>query len=229
MSKFELKFPQLCLIIDPERPDLRASVESALSAGVTMVQLRGHHLPAAQLFALAQMLRPLCQSYNAAFLVNDRLDVGLACGADGFQLGTLSLPLAVAREVAGDGYLLGASVHTLAEAQTAVANGADFLLVGTIFASHSHPGEAGRGPALLTAMKRLVPACPLLAVGGITDANARQVMDAGADGIAVISAIFGATDIPQAVCELRRVLFLEERSINGRDDKANNDASDDHC
>src|SRR5579875_284744 len=146
MSKFKLKFPQFCLIIDSERPNLRESVELALSAGVTMVQLRGHHLSVTRRCELAQMLHPRCQYHQAAFLVNDRLDIGLACGADGFQLGMRSFPLAVAREMVGDGYLLGASVHTLAEAQSAVANGADFLLAGTIFASHSHPVRAGQGP-----------------------------------------------------------------------------------
>jgi thiamine-phosphate pyrophosphorylase len=206
MSTFELKFPLLCLVADPERPKLKETVEQALSAGVGMVQLRGHHLTAANLYALAQSLRPLCRSHGTAFLVNDRLDVGLACGADGFQLGTHSLPLSVARTVVGDGPLLGASVHTLEEAQTAVAQGADFLLAGTIFASPSHPGVAGSGPALLTALKRALPAVPLLAIGGISAANAGEVMRAGADGLAVISAIFDAPDIPQAVNELRTQL-----------------------
>lgn len=213
MSKFELNFPQLCLILDSERPNLCESVELALSAGVTMVQLRGHHISAARRCELAQMLRPRCQYHQAAFLVNDRLDIGLACGADGFQLGTRSFPLAVARKVVGDGYLLGASVHTLAEAQRAA--GADFLLVGTIFASHSHPGGAGHGPALLSTIKHMLPTSPLLAIGGITSANARQVIDAGADGIAVISAIFDAANIPQAVHELRNELSAKERPIHG--------------
>lgn len=208
MRKFELKFPQLCLIVDPERPNLQTSVELALSAGVTMVQLRGHHLSTARLCELVQTLRSLCQSnIQAAFLINDRLDIGLACGVDGFQLGTRSFPLTVAREMVGASSLLGASVHTLAEAQAAVANGADFLLAGTIFASHSHPGRAGQGPGLLATIKRTLPTCPLLAVGGITSANARQVMDAGADGIAVISAIFDAADIPRAVHELRSAIL----------------------
>lgn len=210
MNACELKFPLLCLVIDPERPHLEESVAQALSAGVGMVQLRGHHLTAAQLYALARTLRPLCRSHQAVFLVNDRLDVGLACGADGFQLGTRSLPLSVARALVGDGPLLSASVHTLAEARAAVAQGADLLLVGTIFASPSHPGTTGSGPALLTAIKRALPDVPLLAIGGISRTNARRVMRAGADGIAVISAIFDAPDIPQAVNELHNELRSEK-------------------
>ncbi|HLI70140.1 MAG TPA: thiamine phosphate synthase [Ktedonobacteraceae bacterium] len=206
MDKFALRFPLLCLIVEPTWPNLREVVESALAAGVDMLQLRGHQFPASRLYELACLLRRVCRDHGAAFLVNDRLDIGLASGADGFQLGTRSFPLAVARELVGEYALLGASVHTLAEARAAVAGGADFLLAGTIFASSSHPGATACGPGLLSALKREFPACPLLAIGGINCANAHLVMDAGADGIAVISAIFGAKDVSQAVHELRGIL-----------------------
>lgn len=209
MGKLALQRPLLCLITDPARPNLREAVEQALSAGINMVQLRGHRLPARQLIELACTLRQLCQNSGAAFLVNDRLDIGLACGADGFQLGARSFPLPAARALVGGDSLLGVSVHSLAEAQTAAAGGADFLLAGTIFASSSHPGAAGCGPALLAEIKRALPACPLIAVGGITSGNVREVREAGADGIAVISAILAAENIPHAVHELRRALAFE--------------------
>ena len=207
MGRFALRFPLLCLITDPTRPDLRAAVELALAAGVDMVQLRSHQLTGLQLYELACDLRRSCRDYGAAFLVNDRLDIGLACGADGFQLGAQSFPLAIARELVGENFLLGASVHSLAEAREAAAHGADFLLAGTIFASSSHPGAAGQGPGLLTEIKRALPACPLIAIGGITATNAGEVMEAGADGVAVISAILAAENILQAVRELRHALL----------------------
>src|SRR6266849_5869619 len=163
---FELRRPQLCLITDPTVPSLPEIVEAALAVGVTMLQLRGHQLSAAQLYTLALQLRPRCRYYGAAFIVNDRLDVGLAVEADGFQLGKRSLPLHVARQVVGTRYLLGASVPSLEEAQAAVADGADFLLAGTIFASPSHPGEPTSGPGLLRAIKQAFPSCFVLAVGG---------------------------------------------------------------
>lgn len=211
MGKFTLLRPQLCLLLDAERPGLETTVEMALAAGVTMVQVRGHQIPVARRCELVQALRPRCQLHQAALLVNDRLDIGLACGADGFQLGEQSFPPALARELVGEDYLLGASVHTLAEAQAAVTGGVDFLLAGTIFASRSHPGKAGCGPGFIAQMKRELPACPLLAIGGITSANAGQVMQAGADGIAVISAILDAADIPRAVHALRRALCSSEK------------------
>jgi len=171
-----------------------------------MLQLRGHTLPAADLYRLGLTLRPLCHRHGAMLIVNDRIDVGLAIEADGFQLGTRSLPLAATRQLVGDDYLLGVSVHSCEEAIAAGVGGADFLLAGTIFASRTHPDEPPGGPDLLSAIKHALPTCPLLAIGGITQANARQAMQAGADGIAVISAILGSANVKQTVNELRMTI-----------------------
>ncbi len=206
MSVFTFERPQLCLITDPTVPNLPEIVEVAVASGVTMLQVRGHQLSAADLHALTMQLRPSCQQHGVAFIVNDRLDVGLAVEADGFQLGKRSLPLRVARQVVGTRYLLGASVHSLREAQAAITEGADFLLAGTIFASSSHPGEPTSGPNLLREIKQMYPTCFLLAIGGITAANAKQVMQAGADGVAVISAILRARDVQRAVTEFHTML-----------------------
>jgi thiamine-phosphate pyrophosphorylase len=206
VNKHLLKQPLLCLITDPDLPDLVQSIEIALSAGVNMLQLRGHQLTAARMYTLARTLRPLCQQYNAIFIVNDRIDVGLAAGADGFQLGTNSLPLHVVRQLVGENYLLGVSVHSVEEAQVATTGGANFLLAGTIFASRSHPERRGCGPGLLSEIKQRASVCPLLAIGGITSANARLAIEAGADGAAVISALLRAPDVAQATWELRTAI-----------------------
>lgn len=208
MSKRQFKPPLLCLVTDPDVPDLIQSVEIALSAGVNMLQLRGHGLTAAQMYTLAQTLRPLCRQYNTIFIVNDRIDVGLAVGSDGFQLGTNSLPLNAARQLVGENYLLGVSVHSVEEAQIAATGGADFLLVGTIFASRSHPERLGCGLGLLGEIRQRTVTCPLLAIGGITSANAHQAIEAGADGVAVISALLRSPDIAQTTRELRAAISL---------------------
>jgi len=208
VGKPELKSPILCLITDPAMPNLIEAVDIALAEGVNMLQLRGHDLPAVQLHRLAIYFGSLCQRYGVTFIINDRLDVGLAARVDGFQLGQQSLPPVFARVVVGDAYLLGASAHSLDEASLAVTMGADFLIAGTIFASRSHLDEPPSGPGLLSTIKQALPNYPLLAVGGLTAANAAQAMEAGADGIAVISAILGAPDIRLAVHELRRVIGL---------------------
>jgi thiamine-phosphate pyrophosphorylase len=217
VGKLTLPHPTLGLITDPTVPDLVTKVEKALSAGVNMVQLRGHQLQAVELYRLALALHPLCERYQAAFIVNDRIDVGLAAGADGFQLGARSLPLAAARLLIGEDYLLGASVHACEQALAAAAGGADFLLVGTIFSSSTHPGEPPRGTGLLYEIKQLLPTYPLLAVGGITGTNAGQAMRAGADGIAVIAAILSVANVEQAVSELRAAIHLEKRSKESRE------------
>jgi thiamine-phosphate diphosphorylase len=208
MVRLALKAPVLCLVTDPAYPNLVEAVEIALSEGVNMLQLRGPGCSAAQFYERAVIFRACCQRYGATFIVNDRLDVGLAVHADGFQLGGQSLPTVVARQVVGEEYLLGVSVHSVSEARAAVASGADFLIAGTIFASRSHPDGLTSGPALLDTIKQAAPDSPLLAIGGITADNAACVMDAGADGVAVISAILGATNIRHAVRSLRAAIGL---------------------
>jgi thiamine-phosphate pyrophosphorylase len=198
----------LCLITDPAIPDLVPRVVKALDAGITMLQVRGHALTAAQLFDLACEIQPLCHRYGVLCLINDRLDIGLVVHADGFQLGRHSIPLATARQLVGPDALLGASVHSLHEAQFSVQQGADFLLAGTIFSSASHPGEPTSGLALLRDLKREYPTCPVLAIGGITPGNVECVVDAGADGVAVISAILQTPDIAKAVKNFRLALGL---------------------
>lgn len=206
MSRLPLAQPSLCLITDPSLPDLIARMLLALQAGVTMVQLRGHTLSASALYRLGCDLRALCDAHGAILIVNDRVDVALACAADGVQLGVRSLPIQSARQIIGPERIIGASVHSLTEAQQAHAEGADFLLVGTIFASQSHPGEVPAGLPLLRSIREALPTSTLLAIGGITSANAPSVQQAGADGVATISAILHSPDITQAVCDIQNVL-----------------------
>ncbi len=203
-----LQKPQLCLVTDPTVPGLAHMVEAALDAGITMLQVRGPQLSAHQLYDLALDLCPLCQHYGVICIINDRIDVGLAVQADGFQLGKHSLSIATARDFVGPNYLLGASVHNLDEAQIALAQGADFLLAGTIFASRSHPGEPTSGLSLLRAIKQAHANAMLFAIGGISVDNAHEVMAAGADGIAVISAVLNTQNVSRAVNALRRAIGL---------------------
>jgi thiamine-phosphate pyrophosphorylase len=208
MSKRELRSPQLCLVTDPNVPELAMMVEMALAAGITMLQVRGPQLTTYQFYSLVQALYPRCQYYGAACIVNAHLAVGQSLQVDGFQLGKHSVSIAAAREMVGNDYLLGASVHMLGEAQMALQQGADYLQAGTIFSSNSHPGEPTAGPQLIYSIKEAYPASRVLAIGGINARNAEQVMLAGADGIAVVSAILGARDVAQTVKDLRSSIGL---------------------
>ncbi len=204
----QIQVPQLCLVTDPSIPDLLARIKRALAAGITMLQLRCRDRPASYVYELALALKPLCRQHGTLFIVNDRIDVALATGADGVQLGSRSLPPAVARMLIGPQRLLGVSAHSLEQARTASEQGADFLIVGTIFASRSHPDRPSAGTALLHQIKQHAPSLPILGIGGINATNAEQVMEAGADGIAVISAILLAEDIAHSVQELHRSIGL---------------------
>lgn len=177
---------------------------TAVASGVDAVHLREPDLPAGALYDLALTLRAVTRG-SALLLVHDRLDVALAAGADGVQLGERGLPVAAARQVAGDRLLIGRSVHSAAGAAQAAAEGADLVLVGTIFASASHPDHSPGGVELIRAARS---ACtlPLIAIGGIDATNAAHALAAGADGVAVIRAILGAPAIAAAVVELTRAL-----------------------
>src|SRR5262245_8875155 len=179
---------------------LRLVVEEALRGGARAFQLREKDLSPRELYPLALEMRQLTQIYGARLLINDRVDVALAVNADGVHLTTTSLPASIARQVLGPGRLIGVSTHTLAEAQTAEENGADFVVFGPVFLT---PSKAPYGePVGLDALRavRATVRLPILAIGGIKKVNLDQVLAAGADGIAVISAIISADD-PTAASE----------------------------
>lgn len=201
--------PQPCLMLVTDRRRchhraLPAVVATAVDGGVNAVQLREKGLPAGELWELACQLRQVTQG-RALLLINDRLDVALAVGADGVQLPEDSLPVTAARRVSGDGLLIGRSVHSLEGAVQAEREGADFLVVGTIFATPSHPDVVPGGAEFL-ALTRSSTRLPLLAIGGIGRDNVREVVAAGADGCAIISAILATADPHRAASELRAAL-----------------------
>ena len=173
---------------------LRLVVEAALRGGARAFQLREKDLSPRELYPLAIEMRQLTQTYGARLLINDRVDVALAVDADGVHLTTTSLPASIARQLLGPGRLIGVSTHTLTEAQAAADEGADFLVFGPVFYT---PSKAPYGePVGLDALRvvRAAVNLPILAIGGVKKANLDQVLAAGADGIAVISAIISADD-----------------------------------
>lgn len=185
---------------------LHAVMEAALCGGARAFQLREKDLAPRDLLPLAQEMRQLTQAYEARLLINDRIDVALAVDADGVHLTTSSLPVSVARRLLGPERLLGVSTHSLAEAQAAAEGGADFVVFGPVFFT---PSKAPYGqPVGLEALRAVCAAValPILAIGGIKKVNLDQVVAAGADGIAVISAVIAADDPTAAAQELLAAL-----------------------
>ena len=188
--------PALCLVTDRRvcpTDELPGRVAAAIAGGVDIVQLRDKEESGGALLGLAAALREVTLG-SAILLVNERADVAAACGADGVQLGEAAMPTAAVRPVLPEGSIIGRSVHSVRGATKAQAAGADFLLVGTMFATRSHPGEEPSGPGLLERIRAAGVDAPLLAIGGITADNVAQVMRAGAGGAAVITAILASAD-----------------------------------
>ena len=175
-----------------------------------MVQLREKDLGGGELRDLAASIKQTIDG-RALLIINERADVALASGADGVQLGEEAMPLAAARRVVGPQCLLGRSVHSEAGAVQAEAEGANFLIVGAMFTTHSHPGIAPAGPHLLESiarrLERIAAPVPLLGIGGITETNLAEVMQAGAAGVAVITSILASPDPRQEATKLKRAML----------------------
>ncbi|MBI2526276.1 MAG: thiamine phosphate synthase [Candidatus Rokubacteria bacterium] len=188
--------------------ELPALLEAVLAGGCRVIQLREKTMAMAELYPLARRLRERCREAAALFFVNDRADLALAVEADGLHVGQEDLPAASARRVLRPGMILGVSTHDEPQARQALADGADYIAVGSIFPTGTKTGFHLVGTDLLRRLRPSIPV-PLVAIGGITEANVGQVMAAGADAAAVISAVCGVPDPAQATAR-----FLE--MIRGR-------------
>jgi thiamine-phosphate pyrophosphorylase len=181
------------VFVTPDEPDekrLLALAEESLEGGVDAVQLRLKNASARELFPLAKLIREIAARVGAALYVNDRADVALAAGAAGVHLAGHSLPVAAARAVLKPPFQIGVSCHSVADAIQAEAEGADYVYLGTIFPSPSKPDASPLGLEELNRARSEI-GIPVIAIGGITAEKVGAVLSAGADGVAVISAIAG--------------------------------------
>ncbi|WOX54843.1 MULTISPECIES: thiamine phosphate synthase [unclassified Methanoculleus] len=185
----------------------------AVAGGADVVQLREKRLSGRSFFNAAVAVREVTREAGALFIVNDRLDVALAAGADGVHLGATDLPIEQARRLAPPGFIVGASVGSVATAVLAAEEGADYVALSPTFSTTSKDDAGpGHGLATLSAVRSAV-SLPLVAIGGITAGNVADVIAAGADGVAVISAVVGQDDVTAAARDLRsRIAAAKARS-----------------
>jgi thiamine-phosphate pyrophosphorylase len=169
----------------------------ACAAGVRFFQYRGKSSSRRAIFDTCLRLASLARKSGALFLVNDHADIAAAVDADGVHLGQDDLPIEYARKLLGRDKLIGISTHSLEQAQTAQTAGADYIGFGPIFRTATKDAGEVQGSARIADIKRAV-SIPVIAIGGITHENVREVIKAGADGVALISAILSASDIGQA-------------------------------
>ena len=194
----------LYVIIDTQVLKGRNHIEIAsqtIRGGAKIIQLRGKHQSKKELLPLAQQLKNLCAEHNILFIVNDYLDIALATDADGLHLGQNDLPLKVARKLLPIDKILGCSTHSMEQAIAAEAEGADYIGVGSIYPTPSKETATVVGLDTLRQVRQAV-SLPLVAIGGITGDNAAEVTTAGADSVAVISAVLQAENPGKAAQEI---------------------------
>ncbi|MCS7264197.1 MAG: thiamine phosphate synthase [Armatimonadetes bacterium] len=192
--------------VNPNRSHIDIA-KAAVKGGASFVQIRDKEATTRQLLDWARAIRDLTRNNDTLFIVNDRVDIALASEADGVHLGDDDMPVPIARRLLGASKIIGRSVANEDEAIKAVAEGADYVSIGSIFAT-STKTDAGE-PIGLEAIKRvrevLPKDYPLVAIGGINLQNAAKVFEAGADAVAVISAVACADDPVDAVRQLKRL------------------------
>ena len=193
--------PALYTILDPEQigtssPD--AVLHQLLLGGAKIIQLRAKSMSSQNFIQLAKKSRDLTLSFDCKLIVNDRIDVALGSAADGVHLGQEDLPLEIGRKLLGE-KIVGVSTHSLEQAKEAEANGADYIGFGPIFSTATkNTGYTARGLEMLARIRAAV-ALPIVAIGGITEANIQQVWGAGAESAAIISDILKADEVAAKV------------------------------
>lgn len=194
----------LYLVLDTQALKGRDAVEVAARAirgGAKVIQLRDKQLMRGEVLEIARRLKEICAEKGVLFIVNDYLDIALAAGADGLHLGQEDLPLAEARRLLPIDSLVGCSITSLSQAVRAQAGGADYVAVGSIYPTLSKEKFKLVGLETLRRVRSRV-SLPLIAIGGIDYTNVKEVMKAGATGVAVISAVLGADDVEEATRRL---------------------------
>jgi thiamine-phosphate pyrophosphorylase len=191
-----LELPPLYAILDPEhtrgRPAERVLI-GLLEAGVSILQLRVKSLPPVDFLALAKDARTATRAHDCKLIINDRIDVALACDADGVHLGQDDLPLSAGRKLMGK-KIVGISTHDLDQARAAECGGADYIGFGPMFGTRTKATVyEARGPEMLKQIRGAV-GVSIVAIGGITEENVQQVWQAGADSAAIISDILHHDD-----------------------------------
>ncbi|MFC7393893.1 thiamine phosphate synthase [Scopulibacillus cellulosilyticus] len=176
-------------------------IKEALDGGISLLQLRAKHESSKVFYELAKELRDTAASYHVPLIINDRVDIALALDADGIHVGQDDLPASIVREIIGPDKILGVSCSTVEEAVKAEQDGADYLGVGSVFRTKTKGDATLIELDELTRIKEKV-SIPVVAIGGITQDNVKELLDRNVDGVAVVSAILSQTDVKKAAEKL---------------------------
>ena len=202
--KLDKKYMHLYAVTDRAwtgNKTLYEQIKEALENGVTCVQLREKNLDEASFIEEAKKICVLCRQYNTPFIVNDNVNVAIASNADGIHIGQEDMGLKDVRKIVGENMIIGISAHTVEEAKFAQENGADYIGIGAVFETST------KNDVDVIPYEKVKSICdavdiPKVAIGGINAENILKLKGSGIDGVAVVSAIFGAKDIGKATKEL---------------------------
>ena len=183
---------------------LMEQVEDALKGGATCVQLREKELDEETFLQEAMEMKALCEKYHVPFFVNDNVEIAVKCKADGIHIGQGDMAAGKVRQQVGEDMMIGVSVHTVEEALEAVRSGADCLGVGAMFSTATKKEANVLTKEMLSDICKAVD-IPVVAIGGINKENMAELKGTGVDGVALVSAIFGAEDI-EGECHVLRQL-----------------------
>lgn len=189
---------------------LYQQVEETLKSGATCVQLREKDLGLDEFLQEAMEIHLLCKKYGVPLIINDNVEVAIKCEAEGIHVGQEDMSLSDVRKLVGDNMIIGVSAHTVEEAIEAEKGGADYLGLGAVFSTTTKTDVDNMPMSTLKAICKAVK-IPTVAIGGISKKNVMDLSGSGVDGIAVVSAIFGAKDIAKATSEL---LSLSSEMVN---------------
>ena len=204
--RFDRKMLTLYAITDRKwvgKYTLEEQAEQALKGGITVLQLREKNMSEDSFLKEAVNIKKVCEKYNVPLIINDNVDIAFRSGADGVHVGIEDMAVSEIRKKAPEGFIIGATAKTVEQARTAFEQGADYLGVGAVFPSPTKTNAIRITNEQLNEICKSVP-IPCVAIGGITIDNADELSGAAIDGIAVVSAVFGAEDIEKASRALRQ-------------------------
>lgn len=185
---------------------LEQIVEAAIAGGVTIVQLREKRCNSREFYDLAISLKPILKFYRVPLIINDRVDIALACHAEGVHIGQHDLPYSIVRQVLGNERIIGLSVENILQAEEANQWDVDYIGVSPVF---STPTKTDTAPPLgLEGLREItrISKHPAVAIGGINLENTREIITAGADGVAVVSAIMSSENVTESASRFKTII-----------------------
>lgn len=185
---------------------LEQIVEEAVKGGVTMVQLREKEASSLEFYQLAIRMKECLRPYNVPLIINDRIDIALACDAEGIHLGQSDLPVSIARKLLGPNRIIGLSLESIADAEEANALDVDYVAVSPVYDTATKTDTSKALGLEGVRAIRTISRFPTVAIGGIHLPNAASIIEAGADGLAVVSDIMSANDPLRAAKELKEII-----------------------